>query len=100
MRAQKTANATVAAGAALFALALWASHWFFLENIHHRIGGIAWNSLFQIFGNFFAMLVAIWLLAATYSGRVNRIVGLAAALALGLTGGCCLFRSLGMMMSI
>ncbi len=83
-----------------FTLLLIASHWFYLENLHHRIGGVAWNGLFQIFGNLFAGIVAISILTAVFTSRIPRWVGLFSAAMLGLTAAYCFFRSFGMMMSI
>ena len=93
-------DGAVLIGSIAYTLLLIASHWFYLGNIHHRIGGVAWNSLFQIFGNFFAIFVAISILAATFAGRISRWRGFFSATLLGLTAGYCFFRSFGMMMSI
>ena len=76
------------------------SHWFFLENIHHRIGGVAWNALFQIFGNLFSGAASVVILLMTMLGKVSRVLGVISSLLLGMTAGCCLLKSLGIMMSV
>ena len=87
-------------GCVVFTLVLVASHWFFMENLHHRIGGVAWNALFQIFGNLFAGFASLGIIVTSFTGKISRRIGIPSALLLGLTAGYCLFRSFGVMMSI
>jgi hypothetical protein len=93
-------NTRVVLGTLASIVLLTASHWFFLENVHHRIWGVAWGGLFQIFGNLLAGTASIWIGALAFFKRVSPSIGIMAALSLGLTAGYCFLHSFGLMMSI
>ncbi len=79
---------------------LVSSHLFFLENPNHRIGGIAWNALFQLFGNALAALSAFAVFLAAFSAKLSRSVFIPLAMAMGLTATYCLVRSFAIMMGV
>lgn len=81
-------------------LLLVASHWFYLGNLHHRIGDVAWNGLFQIFGNFFAFLGSIVILVMAITRKISLIIGVFSALVMGLAAAFCFSNAFGTMMSI
>ncbi len=93
-------NRYVLLGSLVFASLLVASHWFFVENVHHRVFGVAWNALFQIFGNGAGAFAALVIGIGTVGRGISWRVGIPATLLLGGIAGYCFLRSFGMMMSI
>lgn len=79
---------------------LGASLYFFLDSPDHRIGGIAWNALFQVFAPALAMLYGLAALVIACGIKTLRIPSLLAALALIIMAGYCYFRCMPMMMGI
>lgn len=89
----RTLSAIVLAGSIALALILAVAHWVYLEDIHR--GG-----LFQLFGNFFAGMLSLVILAIAMAGKFSRLVGVVSAFLIAGTAGYCLLNSLGLMMSI
>ncbi|MFK7816261.1 MAG: hypothetical protein AB8B92_07990 [Gammaproteobacteria bacterium] len=90
----------ILASCIVVSLLLVASHWFYLGNLHHRIGDVAWNELFQIFGNFAAFIGSIAILVKTLKGKISGITGVFSALIMGLTAAYCFSSAFSTMMSI
>jgi hypothetical protein len=90
----------VAIGCIAFTVILVASHWFFLGNPNHRIGGVAWNALFQIFGNLFGGFTAVVVIAISFFGKISKPINIPLALILGSTSIYCFFQSFGILLSV
>ena len=96
-------NAALAtAGALALSAALAASLWLFLRDPDHRLGGIAWNALAQLFVPPLAIIFALIVAAlGLRSGRAGlAVASVLAALALAAISVYCLVRSLPIMMGV
>ena len=88
------------AGSLLLSIVMLLSLWLFHVAPNHRIGGVAWNALFQCFNPPFILAYTCWVLAGTLAGKHKRSIGLAAALSPLLVGLCCAARVWPIVMSV
>ncbi len=79
---------------------MWLSLWLFLEDPHHRIGGVAWNGLFQALVVPLGALLSIIVFLSAAAGTLPRRSGVLVALAMGATALYCIRSVFSILMGV
>lgn len=91
---------TVAAVSATVTVLLIASLMLFFRQPDHRVGGVAWNALFQIFAPFFTLLYTAGVALLVFGKAVDPRAGIPAALIPGAIAAYCIYRTFPALMSV
>ncbi len=79
---------------------LVASHLWFLKRPNHRLGGIAWNALFQMFGPLLALGYAAFLAIRETGSSRARTLKILVCIALVAIATACWLRTWPVMISV